>query len=236
VVPGYPPHRTHVYQCLDVVCFAPLKLVFGKKRDKHLRETGEAITPENFLKVYGEAHLKVLTPNLIKIAFHKVGIVPFNHDVVTPQMMAPSCNTSYEVFTPVIPSTPVHIVSDLLVDAVQPGINMRRMQETKSSAMIISPSRPVRTALPLLASTDVGYLTSESPIGSSSQPPDMPTFEISPVKHHAKAAATRAQPTQIDDLTQALEVANAQLDMMKGQVLQLQATMVLQCVYCSRVQ
>ena len=63
----------------------------------------------------------------------------------------------------------------------------------------------------------------------------MPTFEISPVKHHAKAAATMAQPTQIDDLTQALEVANAQLDMMKGQVLQLQATMVLQCMYCSYV-
>jgi DDE superfamily endonuclease len=140
IIPGYPPHGTHVYQCLDVVCFAPLKLAFGKKQDKHLQETGEAITKENFLKVYGEAHLKVLTSDLIKTAFCKVGIVPFNHNVVTPQMMAPSHDTSYKVFTPVIPSTPIHIVSDLLVDAVQPGINTQCMQETKSSAIVISPS------------------------------------------------------------------------------------------------
>ncbi|KAF8230735.1 hypothetical protein L208DRAFT_1174756, partial [Tricholoma matsutake] len=73
---------THVYQCLDIVCFAPLKLAFGKKWDKHLRGMGKAITKENFLKVYGEVHLEVLAPDLMKTAFHKVGIVPFNCNVV----------------------------------------------------------------------------------------------------------------------------------------------------------
>ncbi|KDR81059.1 hypothetical protein GALMADRAFT_33231, partial [Galerina marginata CBS 339.88] len=65
-------------QGLDVVVFGPLKTEYGKSRDNLLRETGEAISKENFLKVYGEAHLKVLKPELIQTAFCKTGIVPFN--------------------------------------------------------------------------------------------------------------------------------------------------------------
>jgi hypothetical protein len=107
LVPSYPAHATHVYQSLNVGIFGPLKMEYGQRRDMHLRETGEAITKENFLKIYGEAHLKVLVPDLIKATFHKVGIFPFNHNVVTAEMMAPSRDTSYKVFTPVIPSTPV---------------------------------------------------------------------------------------------------------------------------------
>jgi len=68
-VPCYVAHGTHIYQGLDVVCFSPLKQEFGKQRDKLLWETGEPITKENFLKVYGAAHLNVLQPNLIKTAF-----------------------------------------------------------------------------------------------------------------------------------------------------------------------
>jgi len=78
VVPVYPPHSTHVYQSLDVGVFGLLKLGYGKQWDRHLCETGEVVMKENFLKIYGEAHLKVLTPDLIKATFRKVGIVPFN--------------------------------------------------------------------------------------------------------------------------------------------------------------
>ncbi|EKM77874.1 hypothetical protein AGABI1DRAFT_15505, partial [Agaricus bisporus var. burnettii JB137-S8] len=74
--PGYPSHGTHVYQSLDVCIFSPLKTQFAKERDEHLRMTGEPITKENFLTIYGRTHLKVLTPELIKTAFRKVGIVP----------------------------------------------------------------------------------------------------------------------------------------------------------------
>jgi len=68
-VASYVPHGTHVYQGLDVMCFSPLKLEYGKLRDKSLRETGETVNKENFLKIYGEAHLNVLKPKLIQTAF-----------------------------------------------------------------------------------------------------------------------------------------------------------------------
>lgn len=184
-VPGYPPHGTHVYQSLDVGIFGPLKLEFGKQRDELLRETGAAVTKENFLAIYGKAHLKVLTPDLIKSAFRKVGICPVNRNVVTKEMMAPSRDTSYKVFTPVIPPTPVRIVSDLLVDAVQPGFNV--IQKLKqSTTAILSPSRAVRTALTQLASSNGKFLTSSSPIKSSASPPDLETMLLSPVKLRKK--------------------------------------------------
>ncbi|KDR85855.1 hypothetical protein GALMADRAFT_36967, partial [Galerina marginata CBS 339.88] len=81
-VPCYPPHGTHVYQGLDVVVFSPLKLEYAKRRDKLLRETGEAISKENFLKIYGEAHLTALKPDLIKMAFRKTGVVPFDRNAI----------------------------------------------------------------------------------------------------------------------------------------------------------
>ena len=146
LVPSYPAHSTHVYQSLDVGVFGALKKEYGKWQDEYLQETGEAITRENFLKIYGEAHLKVLTPNLIQAAYQKVGIVPFDCNVVTPEMMAPSRDTSYKVFTPIIPLTPVQIVSDLLVDAIQlPAVNESADQGSSGWALshhLILPELP----------------------------------------------------------------------------------------------
>ncbi|KAF9033386.1 hypothetical protein BJ165DRAFT_1604721 [Panaeolus papilionaceus] len=115
-VPCYMPHATHVYQGLDVVCFSPVKKWYGKKRDALLRDSGQHITKENFLMVYGEVHLEVLTPELIKEAFRKTGIVPFDRSVITKEKLAPSKESSYQVITPVIPPTPVCVVSEYLLD------------------------------------------------------------------------------------------------------------------------
>jgi len=182
-VPSYPTHGMHIYQTLDVGVFALLKLEYGKLRDKHLRDTGEAIMKENFLKIYREAHLKVLKLELIQMVFQKVGIVPFNQKVVTKEMMVPSHDTSYKVYTPVVPPKAVQIVTDLLMDAVQPPV---AMLDKQSAQLPLSPSRPVCMALPLLASSDAGFLTMLSSIKASSQPPDLQTMEVSPVKHVMK--------------------------------------------------
>lgn len=229
-VPSYPSHGTHVYQTLDVGIFSPLKLEYGKRRDAHLRETGEAVTKENFLKIYGGAHLKVLTPEIIKAAFQKVGIYLFNRNIVTPEMMAPSCDTSYKVFTPVVPPTPVQIVSDLLVDATQPAIRTR--DEPAESMVIVSPLQPVQIAIPQLASSDARYLTSISPVKSSSQPPDLPTFEISPIKYPRNVDGRERREHQVMN-QEVLMAKEAQINLLKGQLLQLQATMVLQRLYCA---
>ena len=49
-----------------------------------------AVDKMNFLAIYIEAHNKTLTPENIKAAFHKTGVIPFDPDIVTAEMMAPS--------------------------------------------------------------------------------------------------------------------------------------------------
>ena len=61
----YPAHATHVYQGLDVVIFSPLKVAWTEARDAFERDTRQKVTKENFLAVYGAAHVKALTPENI---------------------------------------------------------------------------------------------------------------------------------------------------------------------------
>ncbi|KAF8963852.1 hypothetical protein BDZ97DRAFT_1818220 [Flammula alnicola] len=94
--------------------------------------------------------LKVLQPELIQTAFRKTGIVPFDRTVVTTDMMAPSRETSYKVYTPIVPSTPVRIVTDLLVDAIQ---------------------APVPSELPFLSSPRLTHASSHLNPQSNPHPP-----------------------------------------------------------------
>ncbi len=51
---------------------------------------------ENFLLVYGHAHQQALKPDLIATVFQKTGIWPFNPNVITEEMMAPSHETQWK--------------------------------------------------------------------------------------------------------------------------------------------
>lgn len=110
----YPAHATHIYQGLDVVVFSVLKTALSEERDIFEHRTHEKISKENFLTVYGLAHLRALTPEMIKAAFRKTGVWPFDPSVVTPSMMAPSKETLCEGQLPVPPATPVRAVAKLL--------------------------------------------------------------------------------------------------------------------------
>jgi hypothetical protein len=90
IVICYLAHKTHIFQGLDVVIFAVLKLYLSQERDELLRSTRKAIDKSNFNMIYAKAYTHALTPENIKSAFQKTGIFPFNPDVVTPAMMAPS--------------------------------------------------------------------------------------------------------------------------------------------------
>jgi hypothetical protein len=57
-------------------------------------QRGHIVDKINVLEVYAEAHSKTLTPVNIKAAFCKTGVIPFNPDIVTKEMMAPSLVTS----------------------------------------------------------------------------------------------------------------------------------------------
>ena len=56
----------------------------------------QKVTKENFISVYGRAHRKALTTDTIKAAFKKTGVWPWNPDVITEKMMAPSLETLLE--------------------------------------------------------------------------------------------------------------------------------------------
>ena len=89
----YPAHTTHVYQGLDVVVFSVLKQYWAEERTKW-EENGGEVSKETFLSIYGAAHIRALSPALVKKAFKKTGIWPFNPDVIPAEMMAPSKETS----------------------------------------------------------------------------------------------------------------------------------------------
>ncbi|KAJ6549851.1 hypothetical protein B0H19DRAFT_951858, partial [Mycena capillaripes] len=80
-------------------------------------EKSQAVTKENFLAIYGRAHVRALTESNVKSAFAKTGLWPFSRDVVTAEMMAPSLETSVRDHLPVLPTTSVRVMTDMLYRA-----------------------------------------------------------------------------------------------------------------------
>ncbi|PPQ75808.1 hypothetical protein CVT26_001458 [Gymnopilus dilepis] len=241
----YPAHGTHIWQGLDVVIFSPVKLEYGRRRDNFYRETHQPITKENFLKIYGETHLAVLKPELIRKAFSKTGIVPFDRNAISSDKLAPSKDTSFRFFSPVEPPPAVQIMTDLMVDMLQPPVSPQSDAPGEGSpstpARVARAPFPIRAALPQIAATELRFLISESPIKSTSQPPDLPTMELSPVKRPSNKdpevdLLTANPTTRLEvELQDALVEKIARNKALKARVLQLQAALVLQRLYCGRV-
>jgi hypothetical protein len=129
-VVGYPSHSTHIYQGLDVIIFAPMKKRWSEARDNWERR-GHTVDKTNFLAVYAEAHVKTLTPENIKAAFRKTGVIPFNPDVVTPDMMAPSQGTSTHATVPIQQSSPIKMMSEMVIDYM----DYQRMATSSNNSM-----------------------------------------------------------------------------------------------------
>lgn len=114
IVLCYPSHATHIYQGLDVVVFSVLKRYVREEHDNYECTTATKFSKSNFLQIYRHAHLRALIPEIIESAFRKTGVWPFNPNLVTPKMMAPSKVTSVESHLPVVPPTPVCIIASLI--------------------------------------------------------------------------------------------------------------------------
>ena len=101
-----PSHTTHALQPLDVVLFSPLKQAWAKAVSSEEHD-GRKVTKENFLEIYGNAHLQSFTSTNIIASFHKTGIWPLNPDVITAEMMATSTTDSIDVEA----ATPIELPS-----------------------------------------------------------------------------------------------------------------------------
>jgi hypothetical protein len=77
-----PAHFSHIFQPLDVACFAPLKKAYGTQIEKLVRARISHITKEDFFPAFCDAFKKSLTESNIRAGFQGAGLVPLSPDIV----------------------------------------------------------------------------------------------------------------------------------------------------------
>jgi len=60
-----PAHSSHILQPLDVGCFSPLKVSYGKQVESQMRLGINHINKEEFLHLYYPAHVQAITEKSI---------------------------------------------------------------------------------------------------------------------------------------------------------------------------
>lgn len=172
-------YATHVYQGLDVMIFGLLKIYWTEERDNYERKTGQKVSKTNFLKIYAAAHVRTFTESNIHAAFRKTGLVPFDPNIVTTELMAPSTETSCEGSLPLVPSTPIHYINNVFCQVSHPqpmdGDETHQSTDMPQHLVCIAAS----AALHDLCDTSIGFLYTGQLIQSMSQLPPIPTaFDI----------------------------------------------------------
>jgi hypothetical protein len=95
-----PPHTTHKTQPLDVGCFGPLKRQWIERCESHLELTGEPIARADFVKEYLVVRDRAVTPELVRAAFRKTGIAPYNPTIFSAADFGPSQPSSTRAHLP----------------------------------------------------------------------------------------------------------------------------------------
>lgn len=229
----YPAHTTHVYQGLDVVVFAVLKHCWTEERDRWESGKGEGITKANFITIYGRAHIRALTPDLIRTAFRKTGIWPFNRNVVTDDMMAPSKETSCQSNLPIIPSTPIRILANALQHM---ATHNETPIETSDGPPSTNTHQELEDIIRQLSETSLSGLVSPTPLTSETRLQHNVTHTISPVKTpHILTSCDHLQTANEVVLLAALREAEAANTALKQRLITLQASNVLNELYCAKL-
>ncbi|KAF5375698.1 hypothetical protein D9615_009380 [Tricholomella constricta] len=235
----YPSHATHLYQGLDVVIFSVLKKRWSHHRDQYERERGHPVKKTNFIKVYALAHAEALTVRNIEAAFEKTGVVPFNPEVITEEMMAPSRTTSIQSILPIAPPSPVRALTDMIHRALarqnmsEDEASILQEQPTDENPLLLTPSR---NAVQELASTSASHLVSRTPARSTSTLPRYQPYTISPFKHrNAKLLDYAAVTDHERELQEALKEAEERDERRKHAMISMQATTILHSLYVKKM-
>ena len=199
----------------------------------------------NFLAVYGQVHIKALTSGNIKSAFKKTGVVPFNPDVITANLLAPSQPLSSTGVLPLEPPSPIRVMQDMIhrqLARCSAQAQATNYQENAPTAMPLIPQHergmsPAHIAVTELASTSASFLVSSSPMESSSHIPKYQLYHFSPLKRHYSDILSQTPSTELEkELQDALrECENCDWER-KHAMINVQAMVILQGAYVERNQ
>ncbi|EPQ54119.1 hypothetical protein GLOTRDRAFT_94485 [Gloeophyllum trabeum ATCC 11539] len=152
----------------------------------------------------------------------RTGVFPFNPDVVTPEMMAPSLETSRQGHMP-CPFQPCNDQDS--------GPSSPTSQHTSLT--------PIRGSLTAIQGSSGTFLVSTSPMKSSSHVPSLPVAPILPEKKHSSyRVLLEAEPMMDCErmLQSALHDSEARASGYKQRVIHQQAALVLHSHYLERAQ
>ena len=98
IVLCYPSHTAHVLQGLDVVAFAILKWRWHTAHNCWESEHWpQKLSKPTFVQLFGTVFLETMSEELVKECFEKMGIMPFNDEIVMSRQMAPSKEHSTKI-------------------------------------------------------------------------------------------------------------------------------------------
>jgi hypothetical protein len=77
-----PPHSSHLLQPLDVGCFGPLKIAYGRAIERLIRCSITHVSKTEFFPAFYAAHEAAMTRSNIEGGFRGAGLVPLNPESV----------------------------------------------------------------------------------------------------------------------------------------------------------
>lgn len=125
----FPAHTSHLLQPLDVGVYKPLKSHWSKQINNYMIEHPE-VKPSrtNFHELFTPAFLSSFTPDNIRNAFKKSGVLPLNPNAIAPEALAPSKVTD-RATTP----TPVVVPSEEKINMLLQTPKVSRVNDKSSS-------------------------------------------------------------------------------------------------------
>ncbi|KAJ7019762.1 hypothetical protein C8F04DRAFT_1146806 [Mycena alexandri] len=162
-------------------------------------------------------------------------------------MMAPSLESSLRATLPIPQSSPIKAMSSMIVDY----LDYQKIQtalrdeddETSTSSPTPRTSAPAplfaRAAVDSLSRTSGSFLTTSSPLKSTSAPPAFKPFTISPIKptsRYAPLLLREVLSAREQELVDALREADARDTARKLSMIEMQAGVLLAGMYSTRAQ
>jgi hypothetical protein len=194
---------------------------------------------------------RALTSGNIKTAFRKTGIHPFNPNVVTPDMLAPSKETSLESHLPVETSEGAKIFADMLrklraaeeIESESEGTDPSDSENPDPSHHTCSTKRTciniLEDAVANLKKTNFAYLAARTPTTSSDTMPKTATRTRGQVAGpvNTTAAALTIEPSTSNELLLLAALRESESRNVRSEIhaFELQASNVLNEAYMERL-